>query len=169
MVIFDGSAVQMTLPIIQRNLGGSIPVVQWTMTAFLLVSTSTLLPSGRAGDVLGRERVWRAGIAVFVVASILCAVAPSLFWLVAARAAQGLGAAMTTANSAPILVDAFPRQGGRMLGLGNIALALGMVAGPPLGALLTEAWSWRLIFAVAVPIGLAIGLVSRHRLPHSPR
>jgi EmrB/QacA subfamily drug resistance transporter len=169
MVIFDGSAVQMTLPVVQQSLGGSIPEVQWTMTAFLLVSTSTLLPAGRAGDVLGRERVWRAGIAVFVVSSILCAAAPSLWWLVAARAAQGLGAAMTTANSAPILVDAFPRQGGRMLGLGNIALALGMVAGPPLGALLTEAWTWRLIFAVSVPIGLAIGLISRHRLPHSAR
>jgi MFS family permease len=139
------------------------------MTAFLLVSTSTLLPSGRAGDVLGRDRVWRAGILLFVVASILCAVAPSLWWLVAARALQGFGAALATANSAPILVDAAPRQGGRLLGLGNIALALGMVSGPPLGALLTGLGSWRLIFAVAVPVGGAVWLASRSTLPRSPR
>src|SRR6185369_9595128 len=156
MTIFDGAAVQMTLPVIQRSVGGTIQEVEWTMTAFLLVSTSTLLPSGRAGDVLGRDRVWRAGILLFVVASILCAVAPSLWWLVAARALQGFGAALATANSAPILVDAAPRQGGRLLGLGNIALALGMVSGPPLGALLTGLGSWRLIFAVAVPVGGAV-------------
>jgi EmrB/QacA subfamily drug resistance transporter len=169
MVIFDGAAVQMTLPIIQRTLHGSIREAQWTMTSFLLVSTSTLLPAGRAGDVLGRERTWLAGILVFVAASTLCALAPSLAWLVAARAAQGLGAALTTANSAPILVDAFPQQGGRMLGLGNIALALGMVAGPPIGALLTGLGSWRLIFVAAVPIGAAVVLGSLGHLPNSPR
>jgi EmrB/QacA subfamily drug resistance transporter len=169
MTIFDGAAVQMTLPVIQRSIDGSIQEVEWTMTAFLLVSTSTLLSAGRAGDVLGRDRVWRAGIFVFVIASALCAVAPSLWWLVAARAAQGLGAALTTANSAPILVDAFPSQGGRLLGLGNIALALGMVSGPPLGALLTGLGSWRLIFAVAIPIGSAILFASRRTLPVSGR
>jgi EmrB/QacA subfamily drug resistance transporter len=169
MVIFDGAAVQMTLPVIQRTIDGSIQEVEWTMTAFLLVSTSTLLSSGRAGDVLGRDRVWRAGIVVFVIASALCALAPSLWWLVAARAAQGLGASMTTANSAPLLVDAYPRQSGRLLGLGNIALALGMVAGPPLGALLTSLGSWRLIFAVAIPIGAGVWLGSRRCVPQSPR
>jgi EmrB/QacA subfamily drug resistance transporter len=169
MTIFDGAAVQMTLPVIQRSIDGSIQEVEWTMTAFLLVSTSTLLPAGRAGDVLGRDRVWRAGILVFVIASTLCAFAPSLWWLVAARAMQGLGAALATANSAPLLVDAFPHQSGRLLGLGNIAIALGIVAGPPLGALLTGLWSWRLIFAVAVPTGAAILFASRRCLPKSAR
>jgi MFS family permease len=169
MVIFDGSAFQMTQPVLQRSLGGTIQEVQWSMMAFLLVSTSTLLPFGRAGDVLGRDRVYRSGIAVFVVASALCAAAPSLWWLVLARAGQGLGAAMVTANSAPILVDAFPEQGGRMLGLGNIALALGMISGPPLGAILAAAWSWRLIFLVALPIGSAVWLGAKRQLPASPR
>jgi EmrB/QacA subfamily drug resistance transporter len=169
MVIFDGAAVQMTLPVIQQQLGGTIQAVEWAMVAFLLLSTSTLLPFGRAGDVLGRERVYRAGILVFVLASVLCAVAPSLAWLVGARAAQGVGAAMTTANGAPILVDTFPENSGRMLGLGNVALALGMVAGPPVGALLTEAGSWRLIFVVAIPIGTAVWFATRDRLPRSPR
>jgi EmrB/QacA subfamily drug resistance transporter len=169
MVIFDGAAVQMTLPVIQQHLGGTIQQVEWAMVAFLLLSTSTLLPFGRAGDVLGRERVYRAGILVFVGASALCAVAPSLAWLVAARAAQGIGAAMTTANAAPILVDTFPENSGRMLGLGNIALALGMVSGPPVGALLTELGSWRLIFVIAIPIGALVWLATRNRLPRSAR
>jgi EmrB/QacA subfamily drug resistance transporter len=169
MTIFDGAAVQMTLPVIQRSIDGSIQEVEWTMTAFLLVSTSTLLFAGRAGDILGRDRVWRAGIFVFVVASALCAFAPSLWWLVAARAFQGLGASLTTANSAPILVDAFPSQGGRLLGLGNIALALGMVSGPPLGALLAGLGSWRLIFAVAIPVGTAVLFASRRTVPVSLR
>jgi MFS family permease len=157
------------LPVIQRSIDGSIQEVEWTMTAFLLMSTSALLYSGRAGDVLGRDRVWRAGIFVFVIASALAAVAPSLWWLVAARAGQGLGAALTTANSAPILVDAFPAQSGQLLGLGNIALALGMVAGPPVGALLAGLGTWRLIFAVAIPVGSFLLFASRRVLPTSPR
>jgi MFS family permease len=169
MVIFDGAAVQMTLPVVQRQLGGTVQGVEWAMVAFLLLSTSTLLPFGRAGDVLGRERVYRAGILVFVIASAMCAVAPSLGWLVGARAAQGMGAAMTTANGTPILVDTFPENSGRMLGLGNVALALGMVAGPPLGAVLTEVGSWRLIFVVAIPIGIMVWLATRTRLPRSTR
>jgi EmrB/QacA subfamily drug resistance transporter len=169
MVIFDGAAFQMALPLIQRSLGGTALQVQWTMTAFLLLSTSTLLPWGRAGDVLGRGRIWRAGILVFVASSMACAVAPTLGWVVVARAGQGIGAAMTTANSAPILVDAFPEKGGRMLGLGNIALALGMVAGPPLGALLTSSWSWRGILIVAIPVGAFVWWSTRGRLPASPR
>jgi MFS family permease len=169
MVIFDGAAFQMALPLIQRSLGGTAAQIQWTMTAFLLFSTSTLLPFGRAGDVLGRGRVWRAGVLVFVAASIACALAPTLPWVVAARAAQGMGAAMTTANSAPILVDAFPEKGGRMLGLGSIALALGMVAGPPIGVLLASAWSWRSIQLVAIPTGALVWWTTRGRLPTSRR
>jgi EmrB/QacA subfamily drug resistance transporter len=169
MVIFDGAAFQMALPLIQRSLGGTQAQVQWTMTAFLLMSTSTLLPFGRAGDVLGRGRIFRGGVLVFVASSIACALAPSLPWVVLARAGQGVGAAMTTANSAPILVEAFAEKGGRMLGLGNIALALGMVTGPPIGALLTSAWSWRLILVVAIPIGTLVWWLTRNLIPPSRR
>jgi EmrB/QacA subfamily drug resistance transporter len=169
MVIFDGAAFQMALPLIQQSLGGTQAQVQWTMTAFLLMSTTTLLPWGRAGDVLGRGRIWRAGVLVFVASSLACAVAPSLPWVVLARAGQGIGAAMTTANSAPILVEAFPDKGGRMLGLGNIAIALGMVAGPPLGALMTSAWSWRGILIVAIPVGTLVWWSTRGLLPPSKR
>src|SRR5262249_29253766 len=119
-------------------------------------------------DVFGRERLWRAGVLIFVVGSLAAMLLPRLWWIVGARAVQGMGAAAATASSAAILVDAFPESRGKMLGLGNIAIALGLVAGPPVGALLTEAVSWRIIFAVAVPIGLVAWLVARKTLPQAP-
>lgn len=169
MTAFDGAAVQLILPVVEKKLHASMDASHWIMTAFLLVSTSTLLQAGRAGDVLGRERVWRFGVAIFVVASLLCAVMPSLWWLVGARAIQGFGSSLVTANSAAILVRAFPEHRGKMLGFGNLALALAIVAGPPLGALLAEVASWRLIFVVAIPVGTLIWWITRNRLPVSPR
>jgi len=166
---FDGAAVQLALPRIGRELGASAGRLHWLMTAFLLVSTATLLQAGRLADVLGRERLWRAGVLIFVAGSIAAMVLPGLWWIVAARAVQGVGAAAATATSAAILVDAFPESRGRMLGLGNVAIALGLVAGPPVGALLTEMVSWRIIFAVAVPLGLVAWFVARKTLPRAPR
>src|SRR5215831_7363213 len=138
MVTFDGAAIQMVLPVLHRELDTGVYAVQWVMTAFLLIGTAALLPAGRIGDVYGRDRVWRAGIGLFAIASALCSVMPGLPWLVGARALQGAAAALVTANAAPLLVDAFPRERGRALGLGNIAIAAGLVMGPPVGALLTE-------------------------------
>jgi MFS family permease len=169
MTTFDGSAVQLALPRLGRELGVDVDEVHWVMSAFLLVSSSTLIQAGRLGDVLGRERVWRAGVLLFVLASAAAMGLPGLWWIVAARALQGLGAALATASSAAILVDAFPGSRGKMLGLGNIAIALGLLAGPPIGALLAETASWRLIFAVAIPIGLGAWLVARRTLPAAER
>jgi EmrB/QacA subfamily drug resistance transporter len=170
MSTFDGAAVQMALPVLNRQLGANgAAAVQWVMTAFLLVATATLLPAGRIGDLYGRDRAWRAGVAVFALASAACALMPGLWWLVAARAVQGAGTALITANAAPLLIEAFPDRRGQALGLGNVAIALGLVTGPPCGALLVGAGSWRLIFVVAVPIGALAWLPTRSRLPHYRR
>jgi len=170
LATFDGAAVQMALPVLNRELSSSgVHAVQWVMTAFLLVATAALLPAGRIGDVWGRNRAWRAGLGIFSLASAACAVAPGLWWLVGCRALQGIGTALLTANAAPLLIEAFPEQRGYALGLGNVAIALGLVSGPPVGALLVGAGSWRLIFIVAVPIGIATWFATRHRLPSSLR
>lgn len=170
LVTFDGAAVQMALPMLNRDLQASLLDSQWIMTAFLLVSTAGLLPAGRAGDLWGRGRVWRAGLGLFVVGSALCATASGLWPLVGARSLQGLGAALATANSAAVLMEIFPAgQRGRALGLGNIAIALGLVTGPPLGALLVNVYSWRLIFLAVLPIGILGWLVARRVLPHAHR
>jgi EmrB/QacA subfamily drug resistance transporter len=165
---FDGAAVQMALPVMRRELGAGIYAVQWVMTSFLLVSTAALLPAGRFGDVHGRHRAWRLGLIVFTLASAACAVLPGLWGLCIARAMQGAGSALIMANAAPLLVEAFPQARGRVLGLGNVAIALGLVAGPPFGALLTGVASWRLIFVVAVPLGLVTWLFSGRLLEPSP-
>ena len=170
MATFDGAAVQMALPVLNRQLAAhGVHAVQWVMTAFLLVTTAALLPAGRIGDVYGRDRAWRAGIAIFALASAACALMPGLWTLVIARAVQGAGTALITANAAPLLIDAFPDRRGQALGLGNLAIALGLVAGPPCGALLVGAGTWRLIFVVAVPVGAAAWFATRGRLPRSRR
>ena len=169
IVTFDGAAVQMALPILHRELHIGVDSVQWAMTSFLLVNTLALLPAGQAGDVYGHARVWRLGLLIFILASVTCALVPDIWWLNGARAFQGLGAALTSANSMPLLIEAFPRSKGRALGLGNISIALGLITGPPFGALLAKAVSWRLIFVVAPPVGL-IGLwLARGRLPSTAR
>jgi MFS family permease len=165
LVTFDGSAVQMILPALRRELHTSISVVQWTMTAFLLVSTCAYLPAGRFGDRRGRGRVWRAGLVVFLIGSAACALAPGVRWLILARALQALGAAALTANSAPLLIAAFPQARGRALGLGSVAIAAGLLAGPALGAILTHLASWRLLFVVALPGGLLAAGLAHGRLP----
>lgn len=169
MVTFDGAAVQIALPVLQRDLGTTVGNVQWTMTGYLLVSTVLLLPAGRAGDTAGRERVWHWGVGVFALASVLATVAPGLWWLVGARAVQGIGAALATANAAAILADAWGNRRSLALGIGNLAIAFGLVAGPPLGALLTHLGTWRLLFPPAALFGGLAFFGARHRLPESTR
>jgi EmrB/QacA subfamily drug resistance transporter len=166
VVTFDGAAVQMIMPALRRALHTDIRAVEWVMTAYLLVTTAAYLPAGRLGDNLGRARVWRVGLASFVVASAACMLATTLPWLVAARVAQALGAAAITANSAPLLLAAFPvEKRARALALGGVAIGLGLLLGPAAGALLAGTLSWRLLFAVAVPLGIGVALVGRGALP----
>lgn len=169
LVTFDGAAVQMALPALRHDLGAPLSQLHWVMTAFLLVSTAALLPAGRAGDLYGRARVWRAGVALFVVASAAAALMPGLWGLVVARAAQGLGAALVTGNAAALLASAYPSARGLALGIGNVAIAGGLVAGPPVGALLTASVSWRLLFPPAVVLGLVALWGARGALPQSER
>jgi EmrB/QacA subfamily drug resistance transporter len=170
VVTFDGSAVQMILPALRRALDTDVHAVEWVMTAYLLVTTAAYLPAGRLGDNFGRARVWRMGLALFVAGSALCALAVTLSGLIVARVVQALGAAAITANSAPLLLAAFPvERRARALALGGVAIGLGLLVGPAAGALVTAALSWRLIFVVALPFGLALALVARGALPERQR
>lgn len=170
LVTFDGAAVQMVMPALRRHFHTSIYAVQWTMTAYLLATTVAYLPTGRLGDEHDRRRVWLAGLGIFVVGSLACAVVPSLWMLIAARTLQALGAAAITANSAPLLLEAHGAdERARALSMGAIAIGLGLLVGPPAGALLTSARSWRLVFIVAVPLGVACALVARGGLPSNRR
>jgi len=129
--------------------------VQWVGQAYLLVLIALLMAVGRYADMVGRKLLYTYGFAIFVLASALCGLAPSLVWLVAFRALQGVGAAMYQANSVAILVGTMPRARlGRAIGVQGGAQALGLALGPALGGLLIAAAGWRLIFYVNVPVGI---------------
>ncbi len=156
MATLDGSIVNVALPTMRRDLGTTIGGVEWVVTIYLLVVTGALLAAGRLGDILGHRRVYVAGMLLFTLGSGLCALAPSLWALSSARAVQALGASAMMAMAPAAITAVFPaRLRGRALGGITTVVALGLTAGPPLGGLLVAHLSWRAIFTVNLPVGLA--------------
>ena len=158
MIILDGTIVTVALPAIQRDLGFSSSGLAWVVNAYLIAFGGLLLLAGRLGDLIGGKRVFLAGLAVFIVASLLCGVSASQPMLIAARFAQGAGGAMASAVSLGMIVRLFPEPPlrARALGIYSFTGAGGASVGLVLGGVLTQALSWHWIFFVNVPIG-AVG------------
>jgi EmrB/QacA subfamily drug resistance transporter len=155
MVVLDNLVVNVALPSIHRDLGGSIQALEWTVSAYVLAYAVLLLTGSALGDRYGRKRMFIAGIALFTLSSAAAALAPSTALLIAARASQGVGAAVVTPLTLTLLADAFPpeRRGvalGIWSGISGIAVALG----PLVGGAVIQAGSWHWIFWINVPIGL---------------
>lgn len=174
MATLDTSIVNISLPSIARYFGVPLSgAIEWVIIVYLVVTAGVLLTAGRLADMIGRKPVWIAGLIVFTVGSALCGLSPSLLFLIAARALQGLGGALLMAISPAMLTNAFPpSERGRALGLNAVNVSLGVSVGPTLGGLITQYFSWRWIFYVNVPIGV-IGLVAtifllKERAPRSP-
>ncbi len=169
MATLDISVVGLVLPVLARELRAPLTVLTWVVLAYVLALTGLLLAFGRLADRVGRRRVYATGLVVFVAGSILCALAPGVAWLVAARAFQGVGAAMMSANSTALLVAAFPpAERGRALGAFGAAVGVGLAFGPPLGGWIVAALSWRWIFLVNVPIGAVALFLLLRRVPADP-
>src|SRR5262249_57028939 len=152
MVNLDALVVITALPSIHRELGASLTTLEWAVNAFTLAYAAGIITAAAAGDRLGRRRVFAGGLSLFTLSSAACALAPSADWLIAARAAQGLGAAMVMPLSLTLLVAAFPpeRRGtivGIWGGLGGVAGA----AGPPAGGAVTQGRGARPVFLVYPP------------------
>ncbi len=155
MATLDGSIVNIAVPTIMKELQVSVAAVQWVVMIYLLVATALLLSFGRLSDIHGRRRVYSLGLAAFSVGSLFCGLAPGILWLIGARFAQGLGAAMIMACTPALIVDAFPpATRGRALGFIGSVVASGLTTGPVIGGLLLHFFSWRVIFLINVPIGL---------------
>ena len=162
----DGSVVAIALPAMRETLGASLVQAQWITNAYLLTLSGLILVGGALGDRLGMARVFGAGIAVFVGASMACALAPGPATLIGARALQGLGAAAMIPGSLAMIARAYPRaERGRAIGQWSAASALTTALGPAAGGALLAAFGpegWRLIFAVNLPLGgVALWLIWR--------
>jgi EmrB/QacA subfamily drug resistance transporter len=161
LAFIDGSVTNVALPAIGHSLHAGAAGLQWTINAYLLPLSALLLLGGALGDHLGRRKLLIGGIALFLLASLACAVAGSLGQLLAARVAQGVGAAMLMPNSLAARGAAFAGEAkGRAIGTWAAAAAIGGAAGPPLGGWLVDVVGWRAIFLINLPIGAAAILIA---------
>jgi EmrB/QacA subfamily drug resistance transporter len=160
------SSANVGLPTLAQAFGASFQAVQWVVLAYLLAITSLIVSVGRLGDITGRRRLLLAGILMFTAASVLCGVAPTLGWLIAARAAQGIGAAIMMALTMAFIGETVPKaKTGSALGLLGTMSAIGTALGPSLGGILIAGLSWRAIFLANVPLGLVALLLAHRHLP----
>jgi MFS transporter, DHA2 family, methylenomycin A resistance protein len=165
MVILDATIVTVALPSLGRDLGSSVAGLQWVVDAYTASLAGLLLLGGSLGDRLGSRAVFQTALAAFTVASVACGLAPSLGALIAARAVQGVGAAMAVPSSLALLRAAFPdrRERARAFGVWGGIAGIAAAAGPVLGGALTASVSWRAVFMVNLPVGLlALWLTRRH-------
>lgn len=168
MAFLDATVVNIALPRIGEDLDADVAGLQWTVNAYVLTLAGLLLLGGALGDRLGRRRAFIWGVAWFAVASLLCALAPTVELLIAARAVQGVGAALLTPASLALVQASFhPDDRGSAIGawsgLGGVATAIG----PFLGGWLIDAASWRLIFLINLPIAAVVVWIAARHVPES--
>jgi MFS family permease len=169
MVILDATIVTIALPDIRADLHFSATSLSWVQNAYSLTFGGLLLLGARAGDILGRRRVLIAGIVLFTAASFVGGLAHSAEWLLAARAAQGVGAAIAAPSTLALLTSSFPEGPARLraIGLYSAVSAGGASVGLVLGGMLTDWASWRWSLFINVPIGIALVLLAPRYLPET--
>ncbi|MDI5961452.1 MFS transporter [Streptomyces sp. SL13] len=169
IVSLDNTVLNVALPSMQRQLHTSVSGLQWTIDAYTLVLASLLMLSGSTADRIGRRRTFQVGLTVFTVASLLCSLAPSLPWLIAARMLQAIGGSMLNPVAMSIITNVFtdPKERARAIGVWGGVVGISMSIGPIVGGLLVQTTSWRAIFWINVPIGLAALVLTRLFVPES--
>src|SRR6184192_3100327 len=170
MIILDATIVNVALPSIQRDLHFSTSSLAWVVNAYLIAFGGLLLLAGRLGDLIGRRRVFLAGLATFTAASLLCGFAQSEWMLVGARFIQGVGGAMTSAVILGMIVTMFPqpREQAKAIGVFAFVASAGGSVGLLAGGVLTQSINWHWIFFVNLPIGIATALAARRLVPDEP-
>ena len=147
MAFIDGTVVNVALPAIQRGLNASLADLQWVSNGYLLMLGALILVGGGLGDRIGRRRVFIGGIVLFTIASVLCALSPSVTFLIAARVVQGIGAALLIPQSLAIISATFPKSvRGKAIGTWAAASSITTAFGPVLGGFLVDSLSWRFAF-----------------------
>jgi EmrB/QacA subfamily drug resistance transporter len=170
MIMIDQTVVSVALPTMQRDLGLSTSGVQWVVNAYLLLLAVFVALGGRVADLLGPERTFRAGSALFFLASAFCGVASNEREILIARGLQGIGAAMMIPSTGALIIGAFDaRERGKAMGIYTGFSMVFLALGPLVGGLLTQGVSWRAVFFINLPIGLATLVAAHYTLPKRPR
>jgi len=168
IVGMDTTIVNVALPSIRRDLGASVSSLQWTTAAYTVVLASLLMLGGSTADRLGRARVFKLGLALFTAASLACSLAPGIGWLIAFRVLQGAAGAMLNPVAMSIIRNTFedPRERAHAIGIWGAVVGISMALGPVLGGALVGL-SWRAVFLVNIPIGLAAIALTARFVPES--
>ena len=168
MVVLDNLVVSVALPSIRNELGASIQALEWTVNAYVLSYAVLLLTGAALGDRFGRKRMFMAGITLFTLSSAAAALAPTIGTLIAARAVQGVGAAIATPLTLTLLADAFPpSQRGMAIGIWSGVSGVAVALGPLVGGAVIQISSWHWIFWINVPIGIVLVPLTAVRLAES--
>jgi len=162
LVQLDATIVNVALPDIRTDLGASVSALQWVVDGYTVPLAALLLTAGRLGDLFGNKRLFLTGLTVFGLASVGCALAPDATWLNAARAVQGIGAALELPASLAILSHAYPgrEERARAIGVWSAAAGLSLVIGPVLGGWLVDVAGWQSVFVLNVPVALCTGVLA---------
>jgi EmrB/QacA subfamily drug resistance transporter len=159
LATIDGSIVNIALDTLVQQLHQPLAVVEWVILAYMLVIATFMLSIGRLADMFGKKKLFAAGLATFTIGSLLCGLSPNIYWLIASRVVQAVGASMNMALSTAIVTEAFPDQErGKALGIIGLFVSIGVIAGPTLGGIILEHLTWHWLFFVNLPIGV-IGFI----------
>jgi EmrB/QacA subfamily drug resistance transporter len=162
---FMGSSINLALPSIGDEMGVNAVTLNWIVSSYMLTTSILLLPAGRTGDILGRKKIFTAGLVIFTLSMILLAFTPGIKWLIGVRILQGAGGAMMFGTNMAILTSVFPPgERGRAMGINVTAVYAGLASGPFLGGILTRYLGWRSIFAFLVPMGIISLILIRRKM-----
>ncbi|MFC5804320.1 MFS transporter [Streptomyces formicae] len=169
IVSLDNTVLNVALPSIRRELDATVGGLQWTIDAYTLVLASLLILAGSTADRIGRRKVFKTGLVLFTLGSVLCSLAPNLTSLVAFRMIQAVGGSMLNPVAMSIITNTFtaPRERARAIGAWGAVVGISMAAGPLVGGLLTETVGWRSIFWINLPVGLAALALTWRYVPES--
>ncbi|HEU0203835.1 MAG TPA: MFS transporter, partial [Burkholderiaceae bacterium] len=168
MAFIDGTVVNVALPAIQADLNATAFEAQWVVESYALVLAALLLVGGSLGDRYGRRKIFAVGVAIFAVASVACALSAEVSMLIAARALQGLGAALLVPGSLALISASFPeKERGRAIGTWSGFSGITAALGPVLGGYLVEYYAWTWAFLINVPLAVVVLAITRLRVPES--
>ena len=169
MVAIDSTIVAVALPTLVRDLDTTLVLAAWTITAYALAQTVMLPMAGKLAEQFGQMRVFVACVALFTIGSLLCALAPNIYALIACRLVQAIGGGGLFPAATGLVAQKFPQTRSRMIGLFASIFPIGGILGPNLGGFVIEQFGWRQMFIINVPLGLlVVGLLVRQALAQAP-